>query len=76
MDTSHRHPARPDLAAEASRAQPFVVRLPGFVLDEQSGLGDVVKRVTAQLRMRPCGGCARRAETLNRWIMFAGQRPV
>lgn len=76
MDTRDRQPARPDLPAEGSPAQPFVVRLPSFVLDEPAGLGDVIKRATAQLGMRPCGGCARRAATLNRWILFAGQRSV
>lgn len=75
MNTNDHQPARPDPAAKASPARPFVVRLPGFVADEQVGLGDVVKHVTAQMGIRACGGCARRAETLNRWIMFAGQRP-
>lgn len=76
MNKSDRESARPDLAAAALPAQPFVVRLPGFVVDEQVGLGDVVKRVGAQIGIRPCGGCARRSKTLNRWIVFAGQRSV
>ncbi|MFC5666533.1 hypothetical protein ACFP3U_26640 [Kitasatospora misakiensis] len=50
------------------------VRLPGFVSDEEIGLGDVIKHATTSLGVRPCGGCARRAETLNRWVGFGGRR--
>ena len=45
------------------------VRLPGFLVDEV-GLGEVVKRTTYTLGIRPCGGCERRAATLNRWLIF------
>ncbi len=31
------------------------------------GLGDKVKRVTDQLGLKPCGGCQRRREAMNRW---------
>jgi hypothetical protein len=48
------------------------VRLPGFVNDADIGLGDVVKRVTRAAGLRPCRGCERRAATLNRWLVFAG----
>ena len=50
--------------------QPYRVRLPGFVKDEQVGLGDVVKRATYSLGIRPCGGCRQRAAALNRWMVF------
>jgi hypothetical protein len=50
--------------------QPHRVRLPGFVKDEQVGLGDVVKRATYSLGIRPCGGCGQRAAALNRWMVF------
>jgi hypothetical protein len=50
--------------------QPRRVRLPGFVKDEQIGLGDVIKRATYSLGIRPCGGCGQRAATLNRWMVF------
>jgi len=43
-------------------------RLPGFVREEAIGLGDVVSRTAAAIGVRPCGGCARRAEALNRWM--------
>jgi hypothetical protein len=55
---------------EQPERQPHRVRLPGFVKDEEVGLGDVVKRATYSLGIRPCGGCGRRAATLNRWMVF------
>jgi hypothetical protein len=51
-----------------------VVRLPGFVTDEEVGLGDVIKRATTRAGIKPCGGCAERAVTLNRWLAFSGRR--
>ena len=50
------------------------VRLPGFINDQDVGLGDVVKRATSYVGIKPCGGCARRAEALNRWFVFSGRR--
>lgn len=46
------------------------VRLPGFVKDEGIGLGEVITRATYSVGIRPCGGCGRRAATLNRWVAF------
>jgi hypothetical protein len=46
------------------------VRLPGFIIEEDVGLGDVIKRATSYLGIRPCEGCERRAATLNRWVVF------
>lgn len=54
--------------------EPVRVRLPGFVADDDIGLGDVIKRATASFGIRPCGGCQRRAEILNRRIVFTGNR--
>jgi hypothetical protein len=54
--------------------QPYRVRLPGFITDEEVGLGDVIKRATSSMGIKPCGGCNRRAATLNRWFVFSGQR--
>jgi hypothetical protein len=59
-------------APEAMEPARHPVRLPGFVLDEPVGLGDVVKHATSAVGIRPCGGCARRAERLNRWMVFGG----
>jgi hypothetical protein len=50
--------------------QPYRVRLPGFVKDEEVGLGDVIKRATYSVGIRPCRGCGQRAATLNRWMVF------
>jgi hypothetical protein len=54
--------------------QPFRARLPGFVSDEEIGLGDVIKRVSSTLGIRPCSGCERRAAALDRWVVFTGKR--
>jgi hypothetical protein len=50
------------------------MRLPGFVTDEEVGLGDVIARVTSYIGIRPCGGCIRRAAALNRWMAFTPRR--
>jgi hypothetical protein len=65
---------RDDRRKPVESSGPHRVRLPGFISDEDVGLGDVVKRATASVGLRPCGGCARRAETLNRWMVFSGRR--
>jgi hypothetical protein len=56
--------------AAQTRPEPHRVRLPGFITDQEIGLGDVVKRITYAAGMRPCGGCNRRAAALNRWMVF------
>ena len=53
-----------------SKDKAFRVRLPGFVRDEEIGLGDVVKRMTYAAGIRPCGGCEKRAAALNRRVTF------
>jgi hypothetical protein len=53
---------------------PHRVRLPGFITDDQIGLGDVVTRATSYLGIQPCGGCERRAAALNRWLTFTPWR--
>jgi len=65
--TNHAAPSRRDPA-------PRRVRLPGFISEEEVGLGEVVKRATAALGIKPCGGCQRRAAALNRWVVFTGRR--
>jgi hypothetical protein len=60
----------PDKPSEPTEKKPFRVRLPGFVTDEEVGLGDVVKRATTSLGITPCGGCRQRAEALNRRVVF------
>jgi hypothetical protein len=48
----------------------FVARLPRFVVDQEIGSGDVVKKVTQFLGVRPCAPCERRAQRLNRLVAF------
>jgi hypothetical protein len=57
-------------ASEPTRQAPLRVRLPGFIKDEEIGLGDAIKRATYSVGIRPCGGCGRRAAALNRWMTF------
>ena len=58
------------IATEDTKSGPYKVRLPGFITDEQIGLGDVVQRVTYAMGIKPCGGCERRAAAMNRWMVF------
>jgi hypothetical protein len=53
---------------------PHRVRLPGFIGDEDIGLGDVIKRATSYFGVRPCGGCEQRRIALNRWMAFTNAR--
>lgn len=55
---------------EDPQPRPRKVRLPGFIRDEQVGLGDVVQRVTYAMGIKPCGGCDGRAAAMNRWMVF------
>ena len=52
----------------------YQVHLPGFITDEDVGLGDFVKRMTHAMGIRPCGDCMQRAAILNRWLVFSGTR--
>jgi hypothetical protein len=55
---------------DQAQSQPYQVKLPGFIADEAVGLGDVVRRVTYAMGIKPCGGCERRTAALNRWMVF------
>jgi hypothetical protein len=35
------------------------------------GLGDVVARATKAVGIKPCAGCKKRQEKLNRWVPFS-----
>lgn len=50
---------------------PRRIRLPGFLIDEEIGLGDAIKRITYAAGIKPCVGCEKRAQALNRWIRFS-----
>ena len=60
--------------ADKNKSQLYRVRLPGFISDEEIGLGDAIKRVTSSIGIKPCSGCGRRASALNRWMVFSGRR--
>ena len=62
-----------NLQAKKAEDRPCQVRLPGFITKEDVGLGDVIKRVTSSFGIRACGRCERRAEALNRWLVFTGR---
>lgn len=47
------------------------IRLPGFLVEDEIGLGDVVKNATYAMGIKPCGGCQQRAAALNRWLIFS-----
>ena len=67
------------MSAPRSRAEdrstPRTVSLPGFVIHEPIGLGDVIKRTTTLIGMRPCGACAERARRLNSRVVLVGRKP-
>jgi len=50
--------------------QPYRVRLPGFLIEEEIGLGDAIKRITYAVGIKPCAGCGKRAARMNRWLKF------
>ena len=43
-------------------------------ITQDIGLGDVVKRLTSLVGIRPCRGCDGRAAALNRMFVFSGRR--
>jgi hypothetical protein len=66
--------AKSDADKDKNESQPYHVRLPGFISEQDLGLGDVIKRATSAVGIKPCGGCRRRAVALNRWVVFTGPR--
>jgi hypothetical protein len=70
IDLAKREKPEAGETEQQEQRRPYRVRLPGFVKDEEVGLGEVVTRATYSVGIRPCGGCAQRAAALNRWIAF------
>jgi hypothetical protein len=62
---------KPTVVHEKLSAEPYRLRLPGFIVEDEVGLGDAIKRVTYALGIKPCGRCGRRADALNRWLRFS-----
>jgi hypothetical protein len=50
--------------------EPLRVRLPGFIIEEEIGLGSAIKYVTSAMGINTCTGCENRAAALNRWVRF------
>jgi hypothetical protein len=57
-----------------SEEPPRRVSLPGFISDEEIGLGDAIQRVTSYFGINHCGACQRRAAALNRRVVFVKRR--
>jgi hypothetical protein len=57
-----------------AKREPYRVRLPGFFREDVVGLGDLIKRASSSVGLKPCGGCARRAAALNGWMTLSGRR--
>jgi hypothetical protein len=47
------------------------VRLPGFLIEEEKGFGDVIKKVTYVMDNHPCALAAKNGQPrINRWMQF------
>lgn len=68
LKTEQIPPATENKFAEDSA---FRVRLPGFLIKEEIGLGDAIKQVTYAMGVKPCAGCESRAIALNRWVRLS-----
>lgn len=56
---------------ERPSPKPLRIRMPGFVRDQDIGLGDVIRQTTYAVGIKSsCGGCETRAASLNRWVVF------
>ena len=62
---------KPERQPETSERPAHHVRLPGFLIEGEIGLGDLIKKTTYAMGIKPCGGCERRAAALNRWMTFS-----
>jgi hypothetical protein len=72
-EAKHQEQAKGEHADKSERPL-YRVRLPRFITEEEVGLGDVIKRATSSIGIKPCGGCERRSTALNRWFVFSGRR--
>jgi hypothetical protein len=46
------------------------VALPNFVSKKEIGLGDVIRRATSAMGIKPCPACEKRARSLNERVVF------
>ena len=61
------------LGMEKRVVQPRRLRLP-IPITKDLGLGDVLKRTTSALGIKPCGGCEGRAAALNRLLVISSRK--
>lgn len=59
---------------QQKKRRPRLVRLPGFIADQDVGAGDVIKRATRAIGIKPCTACEERARRLNQRLAFRGTR--
>jgi hypothetical protein len=57
--------------APARKREPYRVRLPGMLVEEEIGLGDLIKKTAYRIGVKPCSGCDQRAAALNRWVTLS-----
>jgi hypothetical protein len=57
--------------ASDQRQAKHVVQLPRFIVDEPVGAGQVIKRITSSLGVRPCQPCEQRAARLDQWLTLS-----
>jgi hypothetical protein len=46
------------------------IAVPGLI-SKETGLGDVITRITSGFGVPSCDGCRRRARALNSWVSFS-----
>lgn len=63
-------PQSDNQGSDENLQHPRRIRLPGFLIEQDIGLGDVIKRFTSSVGITPCGGCEQRAASLNDWMVF------
>jgi hypothetical protein len=56
---------------EENQHRPRRLRLPGFLIEEEIGLGDAIKRVTYAMGIKPCSGCEKRSAALNQGMKIS-----
>jgi len=64
-----------NVPSDQSESSPHRVRLPGFITDEEIGLGDVIKRTTSYFGFNPVGVVSvERLRLIGGWFLPADSR--
>jgi hypothetical protein len=56
----------------STRNRQIEVRVPMLRSGRKIGLGDLIKGLTKTAGIKPCSGCQKRAQALNRRLVFSG----